>query len=102
METKEKQLKIKDILHEDEDIDEDIDKDEIRTKLGLDKYKVLKLKGESRENFDLLTREANSLPNLKKQIIKDEHKYQDANIDLNEINVAIKATEDYNPRIERK
>ena len=39
------------------DEDEDIDEDEIRTKLGLDKSKVLKLKGESRENFDL-TREA--------------------------------------------
>ena len=28
-----------------------------------------------------------------KNIIKDEYKYQDANIDLNEINVTIKETE---------
>ena len=66
-------------------------------KLGLDKYKVLQLKGVSREKLNL-TREANNLPILKMQIIKDEYKYQDTNIDLNETN----ATEDYNPYNEEK
>ena len=66
-------------------------------KLGLDKYKVLQLKGVSGEKLNL-TREATDLPILKKQIIKDEYKNQDTNIDLNET----KATEDYNPYNEEK
>ena len=52
----------------------------------------MQLKGKSGKKLDL-TKEAKILPNFKKQIIKDEYKYQDANIDLNEINVTIQATQ---------
>lgn len=50
------------------------------------------LKGKSGKKLDL-PKEAKILPSFKKQIIKDEYKYQDANIDLNEINVTIQATQ---------
>ena len=66
-------------------------KAESKQKLNQINIKIYSLKVNPEKNQTYQKKQKFHL--ILKNIIKDEYKYQDANIDLNEINVTIKETE---------
>ena len=70
---------------------------EVKTKLELDKFKLLYLKGKNEQNLDL-TKEVNKLIDLKSQIIEGECQYIAVFHVLNKIDMLIKLA-DYDPRM---
>ena len=65
---------------------------EVKTKLELDKFKLLYLKGKNEQNLDL-TKEVNKLIDLKSQIIEGECQYIAAFHVLNKVDMLIKLAE---------